>query len=69
MVDRYDDDNAVTSMGKTTGYTASIVAQMVGSGEISGKGVIPPETAVHGMLVERLQAELGRRGVKISVRE
>ena len=69
MVDRYDDDNAVTSMGKTTGYTASIVAQMLGSGEISGKGVIPPETAVHGMLVERLQAELGRRGVKISVRE
>ena len=66
MVDRYDEDNEVTSMGKTTGYTASIVAQMVGSGEIKGKGVIPPETAVQGRLVERLLAELGRRGVEIS---
>src|SRR5271157_4468811 len=44
MVDRYDDGNRVTSMGKTTGYTASIVAQMVGSGEIAGRGVVPPET-------------------------
>ena len=65
MVDRYDDANGVTSMGKTTGYTASIVTQMVGSGEISGKGV-PPETAVQGKRVGKLLSELRRRGVKIS---
>src|SRR5208337_2885321 len=40
MVDRYDDTEKVTSMGKTTGYTASIVAQMVGAGRIEGKGTI-----------------------------
>ncbi len=66
MVDRYDDANGVTSMGKTTGYTASIVTQMVGSGEISGKGVVPPETAVQGKRVGKLLSELRRRGVKIS---
>jgi lysine 6-dehydrogenase len=65
MVDRYDDDAKVTSMGKTTGYTGSIVTQMVGSGLISGKGVVPPETAVTGPLVRHLLDELGQRGVII----
>lgn len=65
MVDRYDDDVMVTSMGKTTGYTASIVVQMIGSGLISGKGVVPPETAVKGKLVGHLLDELDRRGVVI----
>lgn len=66
MVDRYDDKEKVTSMGKTTGYTASIVAQMVGSLEIGGKGVIPPETAVQRDRVGMLLSELGRRGVMVS---
>jgi lysine 6-dehydrogenase len=63
MVDRYDDSAKVTSMGKTTGYTGSIVAQMLGAGRIKGKGVIPPETAVKGALVGHLLKELGKRGV------
>jgi len=65
MVDRYDQKNGVSSMGKTTGYTASIVTQMLGSGEIKGKGTIPPEVAVQGKKVDKLLAELERRGVKI----
>jgi lysine 6-dehydrogenase len=66
MVDRYDDGEGVTSMGKTTGYTASIVARMVGSDRIKGKGTLAPERAVEGPLVEKLLSELGRRGVTIS---
>ena len=66
MVDRYDEEKGVTSMGKTTGYTASIVTQMVGSGEIKGKGVIAPEKAVSGRMVEGLLSELLRRGVEIT---
>ena len=66
LIDKYDEKNEVTSMGKTTGYTASIVSQMVGSGEVSGTGVIPPEKAVTGKKVVRLISELGRRGVKVS---
>jgi lysine 6-dehydrogenase len=66
MVDRFDEKDGVTSMGKTTGYTASIVAQMVGSGEISGTGVVPPELAVQGRGVDRLMERLELRGVKIT---
>lgn len=66
MVDRYDDKNEVTSMGKTTGYTASIVAQMVGRGRIAGKGVVAPEVAVTGPLVDELLSEHRRRGVVVT---
>jgi lysine 6-dehydrogenase len=69
MVDKYDEKLGVTSMGKTTGYTASIVTQMVGSEEIQGKGVVPPERAVGGRRVEKLIASLGQRGVRITRRE
>jgi lysine 6-dehydrogenase len=65
MVDRYDEENKVTSMGKTTGYTASIVAQMLGAGRITGKGVVPPEVALQGM-VDTLISELARRGVGVT---
>ena len=65
MVDRYDEQNQISSMGKTTAYTASIVAQMVGAGRVTGKGVVPPEQAVHGKLAESLVSELGRRDVRI----
>jgi saccharopine dehydrogenase-like NADP-dependent oxidoreductase len=65
MVDRYDENNGVTSMGKTTGYTASIAAQMLGAGKVAGKGVIPPEKALEGESVSSLISELDHRGVKI----
>jgi len=65
MVDRYDEKNRVSSMGKTTAYTASIVTQMLGSGEIKGKGVIPPEVAIRGKRVGMLLSELDRRGVRV----
>lgn len=66
MVDRYDEKNKVSSMGKTTAYTGSIVTQLLGKGAIAGKGVIPPEKAVQGEAVEALISELGRRGVLIT---
>ncbi len=68
MIDRFDDREGVTSMGKTTGYTASIVAQMVGAGRIKGKGTIAPERAVEGPLVDTLLSELNKRGVSIKAR-
>jgi len=68
LIDRYDKANGITSMGRTTGFTCSIVTQMVGAGEIKGAGVLPPETAVSGKLVDRLILELGRRGVKVRKR-
>ncbi len=67
MVDYYDEESGVTSMGRTTGFTASIVAQMIGAGRISGKGVVAPETAVSGARVGELLGELERR--KVSLRK
>lgn len=69
VVDYYDPKNRVTSMGKTTGYTGSVVAQMVGSGEVKGKGVVPPEVALGADAVGKLIAELAKRGVEISERQ
>ena len=65
MVDKYDEKKKVSSMGKTTAYTGSIVAQMVGRGEIKGRGTVPPEKAIQGSKVDELLSELRRRGVQI----
>lgn len=66
LLDFYDEPSGVTSMGRTTGYTCSIVAQMLGRGEVKGKGVVPPEVAVKGSGVGSLISELGSRGVRIT---
>jgi len=66
MMDYYDEAVRVTSMGKTTGYTCSIVTQMLGKGTVKGKGVIPPEKAVQGQNVDELISQLATRGVRIS---
>ena len=64
MVDRFDEERGVTSMARTTGYTAGIVARMVARGEIRERGVVPPETAVVKMF-KRFLSELERRGIRI----
>ncbi len=69
MTDFYDKELKITSMGKTTGSTCSIVTRMVGKGEVMGAGVIPPEVALTDKLVRKLQAELQSRGVKIKENE
>lgn len=46
ICDDSDPVTGLTSMQRTTGFTASIVGQMICSGMISEKGVLPPELAV-----------------------
>jgi lysine 6-dehydrogenase len=64
MVDFFDKQLQVTSMARTTGYTAAIVGRMVARGDIQERGVVPPEIAVAGKL-KRFKSELAHRGVKI----
>jgi lysine 6-dehydrogenase len=64
MVDRFDEEQGVTSMARTTGYTAAIVARMVARGEIDERGVVPPEIAVVKVF-ERFRSELEDRGIII----
>ncbi len=68
LIDYYDKASGVTSMGRTTGFTAAIVARMLGRGEIEGPGVLPPETALGGREVKRLLAELASKGVFVKRR-
>jgi lysine 6-dehydrogenase len=66
MMDFFDSQYDVTSMGKTTAYTGSIVTQMVGRGEVKGKGVIPPESALDAGAVTTLLRELVKKGVRVT---
>jgi len=65
MVDHFDEARGVTSMAKTTSYTAAIVARMIGHGDISEKGLIPPVRVIRGELPRKLLGELAERGVTI----
>jgi len=65
MVDYYDDDKNVTSMAKTTCYTAAIVGRMLGRNEITGLGLIPPCKIIRGKNFEKLLDKLASRGVNI----
>jgi len=66
MVDRYDDEKGITSMAKTTSYTAAIVSRMLGRGEIAEKGYVPPVKVLRGGKLAELLAQLEDRGVKIA---
>jgi lysine 6-dehydrogenase len=59
-IDYYDRKTRLTSMQRTTGFPAAIIAQMLASGMISHKGVIPQELAVPG---EKFIQELSKRNI------
>ncbi|MBY7142718.1 saccharopine dehydrogenase NADP-binding domain-containing protein [Virgibacillus sp. NKC19-3] len=63
----YKDRNThVTAMARATANTISVVAQMIGNGTISKKGVYPPERIVPG---ETYIQEMEKRGVTILEKE
>lgn len=57
-----DKINHVTAMARSTAYTISVVAQMLGNGTITEKGVFTPESVVPGDLYID---EMAKRGVLI----
>ena len=63
LVDLYDAKTGVSAMARTTGYTCSIIAQMVGSGMIAENGVLLPERHVP---FETFFRELASRGILIT---
>ncbi|WP_188455173.1 saccharopine dehydrogenase family protein [Virgibacillus oceani] len=52
----------VTAMARATANTISVVAQMIGNGTITKRGVYPPEQIVQG---DTYITEMEKRGVKI----
>jgi lysine 6-dehydrogenase len=61
MVDYYDEDNGISAMERSTGYSLSITGQMQARGEIK-PGVYTPDEA---MPAEKYIRELAHRGVMI----
>ncbi|WP_075618488.1 saccharopine dehydrogenase family protein [Paenisporosarcina indica] len=62
LVTKKDMDDQVTAMARATANTISVVAQMIGNGDISKRGVYPPEQIVPG---DAYIAEMKKRGVNI----
>jgi lysine 6-dehydrogenase len=69
MVDFFDENRGLTSMAKTTSYTAAITARMLGRCDIRGKGLVFPAKAIREKLLRRLLEELSERGVKVTETE
>ncbi|WEG14399.1 saccharopine dehydrogenase C-terminal domain-containing protein [Pullulanibacillus sp. KACC 23026] len=62
MVTYKDTVHNVTAMARSTAYTISVVAQMLGNGTITQKGIFTPERIVPGKLYIE---EMAKRGVLI----
>ena len=66
LLDRYDRAKGVTAMARTTGYTASIVAQKLAQGAIKERGVVPPERlGMDEPLFKDILSGLRERGVQV----
>lgn len=64
LLDRFDEEEWVSSMGKCTAYTCSIFARAAQKGLIGEKGLIPPEKLGYSdELYEFVMAEQARRGL------
>jgi len=65
LVDYYDKVGGVTSMARTTAYTASIVAQLIGRGKIDEKGIVTPEELGMRDTFRFILEQLLKRDIKI----
>lgn len=65
-IDFMDQAAKLTAMMRMTAFPASIIAQMIGRGDISEKGTLFPERAVP---VKLFLAEVAGRGIRLSVKE
>jgi lysine 6-dehydrogenase len=62
MVDYYDEENGISAMERSTGYSLSITGQMQVRGELGKAGVFTPDEAIPA---DKYVRELASRGVMI----
>jgi lysine 6-dehydrogenase len=66
LLDYYDRSTGTTAMARTTGYTASVVAQLAARGFIEKRGLVTPEElGMEAKFFDRLLLELGSHGLKV----
>ena len=64
LYDEFDARTGMSSMARTTGFPAAIMARMLARGQVSLRGIIPPENVgAVTPLFEQLVKELASRGV------
>jgi saccharopine dehydrogenase-like NADP-dependent oxidoreductase len=63
VIDRRDLATGHTAMSRTVGYTASIGAQMIASGQISKRGLLSP---INDVPYDLFALELQKRGIRIA---
>ncbi len=66
MIIERDLETGLMAMSKGVGFPASIAAQMIGAGEITGKGVLTP---MLDMPYQRFAERLADRGIVIAIEE
>ncbi|MGH9821325.1 MAG: saccharopine dehydrogenase family protein [Pyrinomonadaceae bacterium] len=64
IVDKYDGETGLSAMMRTTAFPASIIAQMMASGDVLKRGATPQEKAIDP---DKFVAELERRNIHINV--
>lgn len=62
IVDKLDPKTGMSAMMRTTAFPASIIAQMMASGDVISRGATPQEKAIDP---DKFVAELERRNIKI----
>jgi lysine 6-dehydrogenase len=62
IVDKQDEATGLSAMMRTTAFPASIIAQMMASGDVLMRGATPQEKAIDA---EKFVAELARRNIKV----
>lgn len=66
VIDHYDEETGLTSMARTTGFTAAIVAAGIVNGDVEQNGLVPPEEiAVDPTWLDSVVDQLTERGVTI----
>ncbi|MBK12483.1 MAG: saccharopine dehydrogenase [Crocinitomicaceae bacterium] len=64
LVDHLDSETGYTSMSRTTGFPAAVVARMIADGSLRKRGLFAPEQiAGEKGLLDRMMKELADRGV------
>ena len=64
IVDKYDAGTGLSAMMRTTAFPASIIAQMMASGDVLERGATPQEKAIDS---DKFVNELDRRNININV--
>ena len=63
IVDKQDEKTGLSAMMRTTAFPASIIAQMMASGDVLMRGATPQEKAIDS---DRFVAELARRNIAVA---